>query len=264
MPFINANEIQLYYEIQGQGQPLILISGVGQGALFWQHCVPWLAQYYQVICFDNRGIGQSSMPDDNYTVESFAQDTLALIKALALQRPHIIGHSLGAAVACELGRRYAEEIQKIIMISALYPGPQVIKPSERALNVLTHREGEPLELMQRGIRIATHPTFEQQHPARFNALVHMNLTRNQPAEFYLKQVYAGLQYLAEDKLELMPIQSPLCLICGEQDEVTPPENSLLIQKNTPQAQLHVLKETGHNPPWECPEQLLPLIRHFLA
>jgi len=84
MPKIKANNINLYYEIHGQGQPVVFVAGFSGDHTAWQNLIADYAKNYQVVVFDNRGIGQSDCPDYPYTIEMMADDAIGLVKALQL------------------------------------------------------------------------------------------------------------------------------------------------------------------------------------
>jgi pimeloyl-ACP methyl ester carboxylesterase len=264
MPTVLSNGIRLYYEKHGRGQPLLLIAGVGQGVLFWRlTLLPLLTPYYEVILFDNRGMGDSENPADPFTVEIMAEDTRGLMRGLGLNEVAIIGHSLGGAIGFELAKHSPEQVKKLVMMSALYPGPQAVPPSPRALEVLTSREGDLFELIQRGIRIATAPEFEVRNPHRFSAMVRLNLERTQSAEMYLKQSQAGLFYLMCDRFADTTLTTPTLLLYGEDDEVTPAANGVLIQEKIAASQLIRIPKAGHLLPLEQTAACVQAIRAFI-
>ncbi len=82
MPKIKANGIDLYYEIHGQGEPLVLIMGLRRNAEWWYCQIPTLSEHFQVVVFDNRGAGRSDQPAMDYSIPLFADDTAALMKGL--------------------------------------------------------------------------------------------------------------------------------------------------------------------------------------
>lgn len=86
MPKIQTNGIEIYYEIHGEGKPLVLISGLGYPSWQWHKMVPLLAEHFQVITFDNRGVGQSDKPAGPYTAGMLAQDTVGLLDALKMDK----------------------------------------------------------------------------------------------------------------------------------------------------------------------------------
>ena len=75
MPYIKVNDIQMYYEIHGDGDPLVLIVGLGTDISEWDGIIRWLAQKYKVLAFDNRGAGRTDKPDTQYSIEMMANDT---------------------------------------------------------------------------------------------------------------------------------------------------------------------------------------------
>jgi pimeloyl-ACP methyl ester carboxylesterase len=102
MPKIQSIGINLYYEIHGEGQPLLFIHGLGSSARDWELQVTDFAKSYKVITFDLRGHGQSDKPAGPYSMSMFAADTVGLLKALGIESPHVVGLSLGGGVAFQM------------------------------------------------------------------------------------------------------------------------------------------------------------------
>ena len=117
MPYIKVNDIQIYYEIHGEGEPLVLILGLGTDISEWGGIICWLAEKFQVLAFDNRGVGRTDKPDIAYSVEMMADDTAGLIQALGIQQANIVGISLGGRIALELSLRHAECVNKLVLVS---------------------------------------------------------------------------------------------------------------------------------------------------
>jgi len=117
MPIVKANDIQMYYEIHGEGRSLVLIGGPGFDLSDLQRISSWLAQRYQVIVFDNRGAGRTDKPDIPYSMEMMDEDTAALLKALAIERASLLGISMGGKIALALALRYPERVEKLILVS---------------------------------------------------------------------------------------------------------------------------------------------------
>ncbi len=91
MPTIKVNDINMYYEIHGQGEPLLLIMGMGADLTMWGDSVYRFAKKYQVITFDNRGAGRTDKPDIPYSIEMMADDTVGLMDRLNIERAHFLG-----------------------------------------------------------------------------------------------------------------------------------------------------------------------------
>ncbi len=262
MPECTVNDIDMYYEVQGKGEPLLLIAGIGQDHNTWRLMAPRLEQHFQLILPDNRGVGQTDMPDMPYTVELMASDFLALLNELDIASAYVAGHSLGAAIAFEMGRSDAARIRKAVMISGLYPGPKVVMPSSEAMEVLTDRSGEPEELVKRGTRVATAPGFEERQPVLFNMVVQAGLNRTQPAKIYQRQSAAGGLYVQSEHLA-DGFKPPLLLIYGEHDVVAPPENGRRIQRELPDAEMVLIPNAGHFLHIEQPAAVSEAIIEFL-
>ena len=118
MPMITTNNAQLYYESQGVGEALILIAGYTCDHAIWQPLVGELSKHFRVITFDNRGIGQTTDKNEQLSVELMADDVKALIEDLPLQRPHIVGQSMGGTIAQVVASRYPEKIGKLGIITS--------------------------------------------------------------------------------------------------------------------------------------------------
>lgn len=262
MPKTNVNDIQMHYEIQGEGEPLLLIAGIGQDHQTWGLMAPQLKTHVQLILPDNRGVGQTDMPDMTYTVELMASDFLALLDTLKIPSAHVAGHSLGAAIAFEMGRGDPERVRKVVMMSGLYPGPQVAMPSPEAMELLTDRSGDPEDLVKRGTRLATAPGFEQRQPALFNMLVQAGLSRTQPPKIYERQSAAGGLYVQSDHAA-EGFEPPLLLIYGEHDQVAPPENGKRIQSAITEAEMILVPDAGHFLHIEQPGVVADAILDFL-
>src|ERR1700723_230062 len=99
MPRISINDGSLYYERHGGGFPVLMISGLGGLASFWQEQVAAFAKRYEVITHDSRGVGESDPIRGGYTVDRMAGDVIALMDRLEIERAHRMGHSTGGGSA---------------------------------------------------------------------------------------------------------------------------------------------------------------------
>src|SRR5579883_3264799 len=106
MPTVSANNITIYYEIHGAGEPVTLIAGLNSDHTLYRGILPHLAARYQVILFDNRGVGQTDKPDIPYTIEMMAADTAGLLQVLGIERAHILGTSMGGRIAVALALQH--------------------------------------------------------------------------------------------------------------------------------------------------------------
>lgn len=267
MPTLLSNGITLNYNLTGVGQPLLLIAGVGYGAWFWHSLVPGLAGHFSVITFDNRGAGESHKPDGPYSVPMLAADTAGLLDALGLKSIHVLGHSLGGFVAQELAVTRPDLVGKLILASTTHGGSNVIPITPEAMRVLTDRSGDPVELVKRGIAIASAPGFAERQPHLVDALIAYRLTNPVPPAQYTAQVMAGagMAQLPETKVteRLAAITMPTLILFGEADNVVPPGNANLMAQKLPNARVKILPGVGHIFPIENPLVTVAAITEFL-
>ena len=268
MPKADTNGIQIHYEIHGEGHPLVLIAGVGYGAWFWRKILPGLAENYQVIIFDNRGAGKSDQPPGPYTVPMMAEDTIGLLDALGLRNAFLMGHSLGGFIAQEVVVQRPDLVNKLILASTNYGGTNVIPITPEALEVLTSREGDPVELVRRGIEISSAPDFTERSPEVVKELTDYRFTNPVPPPQYQAQVTAGagMAALTEDQIEerMGGIEVPVLILFGAHDRVVPPGNADLMAEKIPEAEIKILAEVGHIFPVEAPAAAVKAIHNFLS
>src|SRR6266581_1438057 len=114
-----VNGIEMYYEEHGAsgGEPVLLIAGLSLNTTTWFRQIPALADAgYRVIAFDNRGAGRSGKPEIAYSVSMFADDTAALMTALAIDSAHICGMSMGGMIAQELALRHPKRVRSLALL----------------------------------------------------------------------------------------------------------------------------------------------------
>ncbi|MBI4316101.1 MAG: alpha/beta fold hydrolase [Chloroflexi bacterium] len=266
MPTLQSNGIELAYELHGAGQPLLFIGGVGYGGWFWRKVAPALAACFQTITFDNRGAGGSDKPDGPYTVPMLAADAAGLLDALHLKGAVVFGHSLGGFIAQELALMRPDLASKLILAGANHGGQKVIPITPEAMQVLTNRQGDPMELIKRGIAIATAPGFAERHPEAVDELIQYRLTNPVPPAQYSAQVMAGagmIAYSDETVADRMRrLTMPTLILFGEHDKVVPPGNAELMAARLPDARIAIIPNTGHIFPMEDPAATVNAVMEF--
>lgn len=117
MPHLKVNKADIYYEVRGQGQPLVFIAGFGCDHSLWGRLVENLASEFQILVLDNRGSGQTKDDGANFSLETMADDVMALVNFLGWERPNIVGHSMGGGIAQDLGIRFSDKLGKIMLFN---------------------------------------------------------------------------------------------------------------------------------------------------
>ncbi len=118
MAKVQTNGIEIFYEENGAGEPLLLIAGFACDHANWSKVVPLLASRNRLITFDNRGVGQSSSPDVPYSIHEMAEDALGLLDSLGLSSVHVAGHSMGGQIAVELALNHPERVKSMMLLAS--------------------------------------------------------------------------------------------------------------------------------------------------
>lgn len=121
MPTVRVNDIDMYYEIHGEGEPVVLIAGLNSDHTLYQKVglIPRLAESYTVVAFDNRGVGQTDKPDIPYSIEMMADDTAGLLSALGIEQAHILGMSMGGRIAAAFALKHPQQVKSLILVSTI-------------------------------------------------------------------------------------------------------------------------------------------------
>jgi 3-oxoadipate enol-lactonase len=116
MPYAVLNKIRMHYDVVGQGPPVLLINGLSAPAVGWALQIEALAPHFQVVTFDNRGVGETDLPPEPvYTTAQMADDAAAVLRHLKISRAHVLGASMGGTIAIELALRHPRLVRSLTL-----------------------------------------------------------------------------------------------------------------------------------------------------
>lgn len=262
MPEIFLDGLKIYYESHGQGEPLILIRGLGSNADHWYPQVPDFAAHYRVIVFDNRGIGRSGDPGEDVTIQNMAADTIGLMDALHIERAHILGVSMGGMIAQEIAIHHAQRVKSLILVVTHGGGERQLRAEASVIQLIRAMvlEGslssriaalpaffDPLTLKQNPACVQTYAAAASKYPADTKIL---------------SSQWRAVQ--AHDVYDRLPaIQAPTLVLASEGDVLIPPGNSELLAKRIPNARLVTIAGGGHQILIEQPNACNQAVLEFL-
>ena len=267
MPKATANGIEIHYETQGHGQPLVLISGLGYTKWEWHRMAPLLAGHFQVITFDNRGVGQTDKPQGPYTAHMLAADTVGLLDELGIDKAIIMGHSMGGFIAQALALEFSHKVDKLILCSTNFGGPHHIPVTPEAMKVLTDVSSDPVTRFRNGLYISTAPGWAEKNPQMIQEWVEWRAANPIEPAPYQAQLAIGLGLLQEAAAfenYLYRIQVPTLILFGEYDMVVPPANAALLAEKIPDSKVVILPNAGHFFPIEVPGAASQAVIDFLG
>jgi pimeloyl-ACP methyl ester carboxylesterase len=266
MPKVHANSIDIYYEIHGSGDPLLLINGLGYDLWMWHKMVPGLAKHFRVITFDNRGVGQTDKPEGPYTAQMLADDAAELLKALDISRTAVLGHSMGGFVAQALTLSRPDLVSQLILSATNFGGPNHIPVTQEALAVLTDMEADPVERLRRGIVVSTAPGFAEASADFVQEWLDYRAKHPiQPAP-YQAQIAVGMALMSQEACfepRLKNVQVPTLILFGEHDKVVPPGNAELLAREIPNSTIRILPNAGHFYPFDATDAAVAAIVELL-
>ncbi|MHA2119834.1 MAG: alpha/beta fold hydrolase, partial [Promethearchaeota archaeon] len=118
MPKLKVKDIEMYYEITGEGDPLLLIHGLGSSTRDWEEQVPVFSTKYQVITIDLRGHGKTDKPKGPYSIKMFAEDIAELLNILEIKLVNVLGISLGGGVAFQIAVDFPDLVKSLIIVNS--------------------------------------------------------------------------------------------------------------------------------------------------
>lgn len=118
MPTVLVNGTEIFYDVHGAGEPLVLLHGLGASSQDWEHQVPEFSRHYQVITPDLRGFGRSAKPSGPYSIEQFSADMFALLDVLHVRQCHLLGLSMGGAVAFQMALDRPQRLRSLIIVNS--------------------------------------------------------------------------------------------------------------------------------------------------
>ena len=262
MPVARNGNVELNYEVHGDGEPLLLLQGLGYGIWGWWKQIGDLSRDHRLIVFDNRGVGGSSKVTEPYTVDDMADDAAAVLDAAGADSAYVAGISLGGLIAQSLAARYPDKVRRLVLISTTHGGPEAVPvPPETAAIMLDPGEDlTPEQKIRRNMPPAFRPGWVEAHPDEFDEIVALRVGNIPPWDAYVAQATAG--GTADTTGLIGKIGAPTLIVHGTEDRVVPFGNAELLASKIAGAKVEVLSGAGHVVMIEEPDRLHGLIRGF--
>jgi pimeloyl-ACP methyl ester carboxylesterase len=244
MPELTVNGIEIYYELHGQGDPLVLIMGLRRNVEWWYCQIPTLSRHFKVVIFDNRGAGRTDKPKMDYSIRLFADDTAELMKSLNIKNAHVLGVSMGGYIAQELAINYPGMVRSLVLGCTSAGGERVVLMSPERIKKFVANEGlSPEEILKKDMDIYFSEKFIRENPEKIKEFIEISLLYYQPADAFQRQFAACLKHDTVNRLN--HITMPTLIISGDDDPLVPPENSRILKELIPHAELKFFHGSRH-------------------
>jgi pimeloyl-ACP methyl ester carboxylesterase len=257
---VSANGVDLWVEQEGEGPDVLFISGLADEGACWVDQVAGLKDSYRITTFDNRGVGQSAVPKGPYAITDFAGDTIALMDAVGLERPHVVGSSMGGAIAQELVLAHPDRVASLVLNGTWCRGERFLHEVIRSW-MWTAEHAESIRDFLVAVNLWCFAPRIWNDGTMDGWLDAFEQSPNQQSvEAFCWSAEGLFGHDTADRLSA--ISAPTLVTVGELDLVLPPRFSEAIAERIPGARLVVIPESGHQPFQEFPDAYNEILRGF--
>jgi 3-oxoadipate enol-lactonase len=258
MPKLHTRDIDIYYKITGEGEPLLFIHGLGASMQSWQMQVPVFSAYYKVVTFDLRGHGRSDKPLERYDIGMFAADTAELMRSLRISPAHVVGFSLGGMVGFQLCLDAPDMVKSLVVVNSPVTGyKQSLREGFQSWKHFTR-------VQLTGIVKNGKPNGQQLFPKEDEEQWQQTLAERFGINSMLAQANSFWAILKGDLTgDLSLISCPTLVIASDEDYVPVSIKSAYVSR-IPDAEIVVISNSRHAVPMEQAERFNAVLLDFLS
>ena len=260
MPKVAIADGEIYYETAGSGHPLIFVSGLSGVGRFWQPQMAAFASRYQVVSYDQRGMGNSDRVQRVFSVDQMAAELAELMDALKIERAHIVGNSTGGAIGQTLAIEQPQRVASMVLASTWThcdPWFRRLFEARRRMyqecGAALHAQFHPLWLYP--------PEYVNAHDAEIEEDLRQSPTLATPVEVLVGRIDALLAF--DRRAGLARIKTPTLVMVCDDDYITPRHHSEALARAIPGATLVVSRGGGHAFSKTNPAEFNRIVRDFL-
>lgn len=254
---------ELHYDVSGDpaAPPLLLAMGlVGRGSDWTPEMLAPLRARRRCIVYDHLGIGLSGPFSSPPTLPSMAEDAIAILDDLGIERADVVGLSMGGMIAQRIGIDHPSRVRRLVPMGTHAGGPEVVRGDPEVLRlVMSPRAG--LEAMTEVMAALCAPGFAKREPEKLAAFVRRKL--DIPVRFSVLQAQTNAIMADARAAELSRISAPTMVVHGADDRLVDPANGRFLASRIPGARYRELADCGHLPHLEVPEELARVLLEFL-
>ena len=261
MAIAEVNGQTLYYEVQGEGEPLLCVHGLACDTLAWIPQVQAFSSAYRTVIFDNRDVGQSACADCDYEIADMARDALALADELELDSFHLLGVSMGGAIAQEIALQAPDRVRTLTVAVSFPSGSTYARRLAEVWGGRVRQISFEQHVDELMLLVHSEEFFENPDMVEFIRTAMLNNPHRQSPDCFARQLAACGRHDARDRLGTLTM--PTHVIAGEYDILVPVWKSREIADLIPGAKLTVLPSAPHGLPLERAEEFNAAVLDFI-
>lgn len=264
MPLLRAPGGHIHYDVQGEGEPIVIINGMCFSARHWLGFDGEMARHFRVITIDNRGVGYTTLRATwNLTISDMASDVIRVLDHLNIERAHIMGVSMGGMIALALGLHHAGRCRTLVVINSSIAGTRTMRLTVPAVWRMVRAGRDTHRIAHSLSDLLSHKAAcgrRRQAVARSRKAI--SDREGWPFVTTWKHLLAAMRFDIRHMLNDMPC--PTMILYGAGDQFVPPTNSHVLHQAIPHAELRKIHNAGHEISNDQPEELLRAILSFTA
>lgn len=262
MPKVKINDISMYYELHGKGQPIVLIPGFSVDHLTWQFIVDILKPRYQLLLLNNRGSGQTDVPAEPYNINQMADDIVGLCAHVGIKQAHFVGNSMGGFLTQTLAYRYPALIKSVVIANSAIKTRGTCYHLFLEALLAFRKENVPMDALLKSSFSWVFSCEFLNRPNMLETLLQLSLNNPYP---FTTAGFEG-QYAAMSNFNsqqwLKEIAVPTLIISADEDLIFPEKLSQQLYQTIPHAKYYCFENCGHVPHVEQPEKFVEVLEEF--
>ena len=262
MPTVEANGQTLYYEEHGEGEPLLCVMGLAADVLAWTLQVPAFSARHRAIFHDNRDAGRSSRANGPYEIADMARDTLALADALELDTFHLLGYSMGGAIAQEVACQAPERVRTLTLSVTFASGGAWARSLSESWTTRVHKLSHEEHIDELLLLNHSEAFFENADAVAYMRGMMLENPHPQKPDAFCRQLAASSLHDARDRLPALSL--PVHVIGAERDILVPVWKSKELAELIPDAKLTLLEGAPHGALIEQAERFNEAVLEFVG
>jgi 3-oxoadipate enol-lactonase len=261
LPVAQAGSYEINYVEKGSGYPLVLIHGLAGDHTAWAAPMETWSRDYRVLAFDNRGAGQSTQLDEPISTEDMARDTLSLMDQVGIERAHVVGRSMGGAIAQHMALMQPERVHTLVVLASFAKlDPVGVRVLTNMREVLEWR-GDWRDHARHSVANFVSPAFFNENPETIAQIEGLIGGETRLPACYIRQNHACLEHDTLDRLR--EITCPTLILAGGRDPICSLTSTRWMQDGFPNAESVIFEESSHFFLIEQPERFMSVMGEWL-